>query len=93
MQTIIVGYRYEVADLDDTATTQTIQFVNKLEGKDGTTNEELLKVLIHRINHLQTKVPCRQNAIAITKLEESLMWLGQRNQDRISRNITGTTKK
>jgi len=93
MKIVIEGYRYEVAHLDDTATTQTIQFFNKLEGEDGTTNEELLEVLIHRINHLQTKVPCRENAIAITKLEEGLMWLEKRNQDRISRNITGTTKK
>jgi len=89
MKTIIKGYRYEVQNLDDTTTTQTIQFFNKRAGEDGTTNEELLEVLIHRIKHLQVMHPCRENAIAIRKLEESLMWLEKRTADRAKRGVLG----
>ena len=56
---------------------------------DGTTNEDLLEVLINRMNYLQEKFPCRENALVITKLEESLMWLNKRTQDRIKRNVEG----
>lgn len=62
----------------------------ELETKhDGTTNEEVLEVLIDRMNYLQGKFPCRENAIVITKLEESLMWLNKRTSDRIKRNVEG----
>lgn len=56
---------------------------------DGTTNEEVLRVLIDRMNYLQGKFPCRENAIVITKLEECLMWLNKRTEDRKARNVEG----
>jgi len=56
---------------------------------DGTTNEEILTMLIDRMNYLQKKFPCRENAIVITKLEESLMWLEKRTTDRTKRNVEG----
>ena len=55
---------------------------------DGTTNEEVLEMLIDRMNYLQGKFPCRENAIVITKLQESLMWLEKRTADRKKRNNT-----
>ena len=57
--------------------------------RDGTTNEEVLRVLIDRMTYLQEKFPCRENAIVITKLEESLMWLNKRTEDRKARNVEG----
>lgn len=57
--------------------------------QDGTTNEEVLAVLIDRMKYLQAKFPCRENAIVITKLEESLMWLEKRTADRKARNVEG----
>lgn len=60
---------------------------------DGTTNEELLAVLIDRIQYLQAKFPCRENAIVITNLEESLMWLEKRTADRKKRNVEGKNLK
>jgi len=33
---------------------------------------------------------CRENAIAITKLEEALLWLNKRTQDREKRQVEGT---
>ena len=60
---------------------------------DGTTNEEVLEVLIDRMGYLQSKFPCRENAIVITKLEESLMWLNKRTADRVKRNVEGKHAK
>jgi hypothetical protein len=56
---------------------------------DGTTNEEVLRVLIDRMNYLHGKFSCRENAIVITKLEECLMWLNKRTDDRKARNVEG----
>ena len=59
---------------------------------DGTTNEEVLAMLIDRMQYLQAKFPCRENAIVITKLEESLMWLNKRTEDRKKRGVEGQHK-
>ena len=64
---------------------------------DGVTNEELIKVLIHRIDFLNNKwyngkFRCRENSLAITKLEEALMWLEKRTLDRIDRGVEGQLK-
>jgi hypothetical protein len=56
------------------------------------TNEEVLAVLIDRMNFLQSKFPCRENAIVITKLEECLMWLNKRTANRKARGIEGMHK-
>lgn len=56
---------------------------------DGTTNEEVLEVLIDRMKYLQGKFPCRENVIVITRLKESLMWLEKRTADRKKRNVEG----
>lgn len=82
---------------------QLLQFIHKepiSEGStelktvaDGTTNEEVLAVLIDRIQFLNNKFPCRENSIVLTKLEESLMWLNKRTQDRVSRGVEGKQVK
>lgn len=36
------------------------------------------------------KFACRENAIAITKLEEALLWLDKRTRDREARQVEGT---
>ena len=60
---------------------------------DGTTNEEVLEVLINRLQVLSAKLPSRETSIAITKLEEALMWLNKRTQDRLKRGVEGTHNK
>lgn len=97
MKVLIPGYKYAV--LNECLSKQEINFIQKepiSEGstelkvvQDGTTNEEVLKVLIDRLQYLQSKFSCRENAIVITKLEESLMWLEKRTADRIERNVEG----
>lgn len=56
---------------------------------DGTTNEDVLSMLIDRLNSLNKKFPCRENALAITKCEEALLWLNKRTADRVMRGVEG----
>ena len=35
---------------------------------------------------------CRENSMAITKLDEALMWLKKRKEDRVARGVEGTVK-
>lgn len=63
----------------------------KEHGINGTTNEEVIELLIERINSLnQPPFNCRENSLAITKLEEALLWLKRRTEKRIERGVEGT---
>lgn len=60
-------------------------------GVNGVCNEDLIAMVICRLEHFQkTEFACRENAIAITKLEEALMWLRKRTISRENRGIEGT---
>lgn len=58
-------------------------------GVNGATNESLLAALIHRLQFLNGKFPCRENSLAITKMQEALMWLEKRTSDRVARGVEG----
>lgn len=104
MKVITTGYKYELSSFED-GPAQTLQFIEKeritkepgsdavvdklVTINDGTTNEEVLRVLIDRLNYLQGKCSCRENAIVITKLEEALLWLNYRTTQRQSRGVEG----
>lgn len=103
MKTLTPGHRYGLASFEG-APPQIIQFIEKLPvpggdpGElvtylDGTTNEEVLRVLIDRIQFLNSKFPCRENSIVLTKLEESLMWLEKRTANRKARQVEGKALK
>lgn len=63
----------------------------KEAGVNGVMNEDLIAMVIDRLNSFQeSQFKCRENAIAITKLEETLLWLGKRTMDREHRNVEGT---
>jgi len=51
---------------------------------------ETAKVIIEGLNN---KFPCRENSIAITKLDEALLWLLKRKLDRQSRGVEGTSQQ
>ena len=51
---------------------------------------EAAKLMLERLN---SKLSCRENAIAITKLDEALMWLNERTKKRIKRGVEGTSKE
>ena len=62
----------------------------KENGVNGLTNEALLAVLIHRTRALNDRFPCRENSLAITNMQQALMWLEERTKDRIGRQVEGT---
>lgn len=61
---------------------------------NGLSGEVLLAIEIDRLQCFQ-KGPyaCRENAIALTKLEEALMWLQKRTRERMARGVEGTMQK
>ena len=65
----------------------------KENGVNGVCNEDLIAMVICRLEHFQ-KGPyyCRDNAMAITKLEEALLWLRKRTMARENRGVEGTHK-
>ena len=64
----------------------------KEHGINGCHNEDLIAIVIDRLQSFQeSSFACRENAIAITKLEEALLWLGKRTQDRRNRGVEGTS--
>lgn len=66
----------------------------KEAGINGITGEALLTVVIDRLRGFQSgPFACRENAIALTHLEDSLMWLQKRTRDRLSRGVEGTNTK
>lgn len=60
---------------------------------NGITAEAVLACLIDRFREFQKgPLTCRENAIVLTKLEECVLWLGQRARDRRERGVEGTNK-
>src|SRR3990167_8743667 len=60
-------------------------------GVNGVMNEDLIEMVIDRLTSCQERqFKGRENARAITKLEESLLWLRKRTMDREKRGIEGT---
>lgn len=57
--------------------------------ENGTTLEEMLRVSIERLTDLNNRFSCRENSIAITKMQEALLWLNERTRDREERGAEG----
>ena len=74
-----------------------IQFQNgpvKEAGMNGIANEDLLVIVADRLSGFQCgKYACRENALALTKIEEALHWLRHRTAERESRGVEGTSIK
>lgn len=60
-------------------------------GVNGVCNEDLIDMVIDRLEHFQnSEFRCRENALAITALEEALLWLRKRTMGREQRGVEGT---
>lgn len=60
-------------------------------GVNGVCNEDLINMVIIRLVCFQnSKFKCKENDMAITKLEEALLWLRKRTMSRESRGVEGT---
>lgn len=96
MKELKEGHSYELGSYQIEGVnceTQILHFMKKVNGTMtmvGTTNEEVLKMMIHRIKYLQKKMPCHENNQAVLKLEECLMWLNYRTHKRLVQDVEGT---
>ena len=64
----------------------------KENGVNGCQVDTMILAAKTIIEGLNKNFPCRENALAITKLDESLMWLEARKKDRIDRGVEGENK-
>lgn len=63
-------------------------------GTNGVTHESLLAIIIDRLQCFQDgPFACRENALALTKLEEAMHWLHHRTLARLARGVEGTHQK
>ena len=97
---LITGYHSkgnpsaDASTRDETSTHLLFQNGPILEaGVNGVTNEALLAIVLDRLEKFQEgDYRCRENALAITKLEEAMHWLNHRTRQREARGVEGTHK-
>jgi len=62
-------------------------------GHNGVSDEALLSIVVDRLRCFQAgPFSCRENALALTKMEEALHWLNARTADRMARGVEGESK-
>lgn len=93
------NHRYEISGFDtygDLNEFVTLFFQNGAiaeVGVNGITHEALIAIVLDRLRAFQTgPYACRENALAITKLEEAQHWLFHRTLKRMTRGVEGTMK-
>ena len=60
----------------------------------GVLDTDLLEIVRHRLSCFQQgPFASRENAVTLTYIEEALMWMNRRVEDRIERNVLGTNNK
>lgn len=63
-------------------------------GVNGITHEVLLAIVADRLRSFQAgPYACRENALALTKIEEAQHWLLHRTRAREARGVEGTHQK
>lgn len=63
-------------------------------GVNGLTHEVLLSIVEDRLLAFQRgPYACRENALALTKLQEAIMWLKERTRARMQRGVEGTMQR
>lgn len=109
MNPITPGYKYELADHSGATAQTLSFVERRPSGSrilikrdthakmetviDGTTTEEVLAALLHRMIHLNELLPCNDNAFVAHHLELALTLLNNRTADRTKRGVEGTTER
>lgn len=86
---------YHQCDKDRDETKTEIRFQKGPRKDDnsrgGVIDTDLLEIVRHRLQCFQKgDFATRENAIALTHIEEALLWMNKRVEDRIERNVLGT---
>lgn len=100
MKTITAGHKYELGNFEGKDQPgQIIQFIEKepdqaqagllVTVNDGTTNEEVLKMLIDRLQSLYDKFPSEETACSISHLKSALYAQQSRTYERSQRGVEG----
>lgn len=89
------GSSYGLEGFIDKTKEQIVNFIEKERDgehvfvvQDGTTNEELIKILVDRLEFLNDKRSCVENFLAITNLKQANFWLKERikSKDTVIKN-------
>ena len=91
-------YSKEVGIDGNSIFSKEIQFQNGARKESGSIHgvidTDLLEIVRHRLQCFQEgPFASRENALALTHIEEALMWLNKRVEDRIERNVLGKNEK
>lgn len=103
MKILTPGHKYELENFENkTGPGQIIQFIEKVQDphvdaavgslvtvNDGTTNEEVIKVLIDRMTILYKKFPSEETASTIWNLRAALYAQQSRTYERQQRGVEG----
>ena len=101
------NHMYVISKVDETVWTcgnNTIGVLGEIQFQNGPRNVEgsiagvldtdLLEIVRHRLQSFQAgPFASRENACALTHIEEALMWMNRRVEDRIERNVLGRNEK
>jgi hypothetical protein len=85
-------YPVEVCEANNAITFQIQNGPIKEKGVNGCQVDTMIEAAKVIIEGLNAKFPCRENACAITKLDEALMWLRERTRKREARGVEGTNQ-
>lgn len=91
-------HNYEIRRADTGEKLLDIQFQNGARKEEnsiaGVLDSDLLEIVRHRLQAFQAgDYATRENACALTHIEEALMWMSKRADDRAERGVLGTMKK
>lgn len=90
------NHQYTIASQNDTLLSVQFQHGPRLEADStpGVLDVDLLEIVRDRLKSFQSgDFACRENACALTHLEEALMWMNKRVEDRAARGVLGTNNK
>ena len=94
-------YIIQSRECDSQGNSEVYEYINFQNGarklKDsihGVLDTDLLEIVRHRLQCFQKGAfATRDNACALTHIEEALMWMNRRVEDRIEREVLGTNNK
>lgn len=94
----IIPKDFDINDEDHKRLLGEVQFQygprNEDGSKCGVLDSDLLEIVRHRLQCFQSgPYATRENACALTHIEEALMWMTKRAEDRAERGVLGTMEK